>query len=60
MRTMMPGEDRGRNSGDVFTIQGASKTASKALEAWEKHWTDSQPSELWKESSLNSILSSDF
>ena len=32
-RTMMPGEDRGTNSGDVFTIQGASKTASKALEA---------------------------
>lgn len=31
--TMMPGEERGRDSGDVFTTQGASKTASKALEA---------------------------
>lgn len=33
IQTMMPGENRGKNSGDVFTIQGASKTASKALEA---------------------------
>lgn len=57
---MMPGEERGSDSGDVITTQGASKTASKALEAWEKHWTDSQPSELWEESSLSSILSSDF
>lgn len=31
-----PGEDTGRDPGDVFTIQGVSKTASKALEARRK------------------------
>lgn len=37
MHTRMPGKNRGRNPGDAFTMQGASKIASKALEAGEKH-----------------------